>query len=74
MTPPIENLPTWLVDWSLVTIIDNTLPPRDPNDDDMKTTRTTRGTTRGTTRTTSPRSSENPTRTNSAAPAAAFAA
>src|SRR5262249_33938772 len=34
MTPPIENLPTWLVDWSLVTIIDNTLPPRDPNDDD----------------------------------------
>ena len=34
MTPPIENLPAWLVDWSLVTIIDNTLPPRDPNDDD----------------------------------------
>src|SRR5215472_19008698 len=34
MTLPIENVPTWLVDWSLVTIIDNTLPPRDPNDDD----------------------------------------
>jgi len=34
MTPPIENVSTWLVDWSLVTIIDNTLQPRDPNDDD----------------------------------------
>ena len=34
MTQPIENVSTWLVDWSLVTIIDNTLPPRDPNDDD----------------------------------------
>jgi ABC-type Zn2+ transport system substrate-binding protein/surface adhesin len=34
MTPPIEKVPTWLVDWSIVTIIDNTLPPRDPNDDD----------------------------------------
>jgi len=34
MTPPIENVSTRLVDWSLVTIIDNTLPPRDPNDDD----------------------------------------
>jgi hypothetical protein len=33
MTPPIENVP-WLVDSSVVTIIDNTLPPRDPNDDD----------------------------------------
>jgi hypothetical protein len=33
MSPPIENVPTWLVDWGLVTIIDNTLPPRDPNDD-----------------------------------------
>ena len=31
MTLPIENVPN---DWSLVTIIDNTLPPRDPNDDD----------------------------------------
>ena len=34
MTPPIENVSTRLVDFSLVTIIDNTLPPRDPNDDD----------------------------------------
>ena len=33
MSPPIENVPTWLVDWGLVTVIDNTLPPRDPNDD-----------------------------------------
>ena len=23
----------WLVDWSLVTIMGNTLPPRDPNDE-----------------------------------------
>jgi hypothetical protein len=29
-----ENISTWLVDWSIVTIIDNTMPPRDPNDDD----------------------------------------
>jgi hypothetical protein len=35
MIPRIpEKVLTWLVDWSLVTIIDNTLPPRDPNDDD----------------------------------------
>jgi len=34
MTPPIENVPIWLVDSSVVTIIDITLPPRDPNDDD----------------------------------------
>jgi hypothetical protein len=34
MIPRIpENVSTWLVDWSLVTIIDNTLPPRDPNDE-----------------------------------------
>jgi len=34
MTPLIlENISTWLVDWSLVTIMGNT-PPRDPNDDD----------------------------------------
>jgi len=33
MTPSIpENF--WLVDWSLVTIIDSTMPPRDPNDED----------------------------------------
>jgi hypothetical protein len=36
MTPRIpENLSTWLIDWTLVTIImGNTMPPRDPNDDD----------------------------------------
>jgi len=35
MTPPIlENISSWLVDWSLVTIMDNAPPPRDPNDDD----------------------------------------
>ena len=35
MTPRIpENMPTWLVDWSFVTIMGNTMPPRDPNDDD----------------------------------------
>ena len=34
MTPPIlENISSWLVDWSLVTIMGNTLPPRDPNDE-----------------------------------------
>jgi hypothetical protein len=34
MTPPIlENISTWLVDWSLVTIMGNTTPPRDPNDE-----------------------------------------
>jgi len=25
---------TWLVEWSLVAIIGNTMPPRDPNHDD----------------------------------------
>jgi hypothetical protein len=29
-----ENVPTWLADWGVVTIMDNTMPPRDPNDDD----------------------------------------
>ena len=29
-----ENSSTWLVDWSAVTIMVNTMPPRDPNDDD----------------------------------------
>ena len=29
-----ENVFTWLVDWSIVTIVRNTMPPRDPNDDD----------------------------------------
>ena len=29
-----ENIPALLVDWSLVTIMGDMLPPRDPNDDD----------------------------------------
>jgi len=29
-----ENISTWLVDWSLDTIMGATAPPRDPNDDD----------------------------------------
>jgi hypothetical protein len=29
-----ENVPTWSIDGSLVTIISDMLPPRDPNDDD----------------------------------------
>ena len=34
MTPNIlENISSWLVDWSLVTIMGNTTPPRDPNDE-----------------------------------------
>jgi hypothetical protein len=28
------NVSIWLVDWSVVTIMGNTMPPRDPNDDD----------------------------------------
>jgi hypothetical protein len=30
----LENVSTWLVDWSIVTIMGNTMPPRDPNDYD----------------------------------------
>jgi hypothetical protein len=33
MTPP-ESISAWLVNWSLLTIIGDVLPPRDPNDDD----------------------------------------
>jgi hypothetical protein len=29
-----ENVSTWLVDRSILTIIGNTMPPRDPKDDD----------------------------------------
>jgi len=29
-----ENVSIWLVDWSVVTIMGNMMPPRDPNDDD----------------------------------------
>jgi hypothetical protein len=31
-----ENVSTWLVDWSIVTIMGNTMPPRDPDDDDTE--------------------------------------
>src|SRR6266581_4322717 len=35
MTPRIpENFSTWLVDWSIVAVMSDTPPPRDPNDDD----------------------------------------
>ena len=35
MIPHIpENVSTWLVDWRLVTIMGEAIPPRDPNDDD----------------------------------------
>ena len=35
MTPRIpENFSTRLVDWNRVTIISDTMPPRDPDDDD----------------------------------------
>jgi hypothetical protein len=35
MTPPIgENVSAWSVDWSIVTIRGNKMPPRDPDDDD----------------------------------------
>jgi hypothetical protein len=35
MTPRIpENIIIWLVDWSLVTIMGNPMPPRDPRDDE----------------------------------------
>ena len=30
----LENVSTWLVDRSILTIIGNTMPPRDPKDDD----------------------------------------
>ena len=29
-----ENVSTLLVDWSIVTIMGNTMPPRDPDDDE----------------------------------------
>ena len=58
MAPHIrENIFTWLVDWSVVTIMGNTPPPRDPNDDDDEEKKTKRMRTR--TRTKNCRSSEN---------------
>ena len=29
----LEDISTWLVDWSLITIMSNTPPPPDPNDE-----------------------------------------
>jgi hypothetical protein len=29
-----ESVPTWPVDWGLLAVIGNKMPPRDPNDDD----------------------------------------
>jgi hypothetical protein len=29
-----EKVSTWMVDWSIVTIMGNRMPPRGPNDDD----------------------------------------
>ena len=29
-----ENVSIWLADWRVVTVMGNTMPPRDPNDDD----------------------------------------
>ena len=34
--PAFESVPTWSVDWGLLAIIGNKMPPRDPNDDDDK--------------------------------------
>ena len=32
--PAFESVPTWWVDWGLLAIIGNKMPPRDPDDDD----------------------------------------
>jgi hypothetical protein len=32
--PAFESVPTWSVDWGLLAVIGNKMPPRDPNDDD----------------------------------------
>jgi hypothetical protein len=29
-----EDIPGWWVDWSLITLMGNAVPPRDPNDDE----------------------------------------
>ena len=41
MTPHIpEEFSTRLIDWSPFVIMGNTMPPRDPDEDDERTTRT----------------------------------
>ena len=54
-------------EWKLVTIMGNTMPPRDPNDDDDDDDdddERTKATTPNRTTSASRRSSENPTKTN----------
>jgi hypothetical protein len=35
MTAPVpESVSTWLIDWSILAVMGNAMPPRDPNDDD----------------------------------------
>ena len=52
------------VEWRLVTIMGNTMPPRDPNDDDEMMMTRTKATTPNRTTSAGRRSSENPTKTN----------
>ena len=37
-----ENVSTWLVDWSILSVMGKTMPPRDPNHDDDTTTKKTK--------------------------------
>ena len=30
----LEGIPTWSVDWGILAVLGNEMPPRDPNDDD----------------------------------------
>ncbi len=53
-----ENVSTWLVDWRIVSIMGNTMPPRDPTA--MMMMPRTKTATPNQTRTSSRRSSENP--------------
>ena len=32
--PAFESVPTWSVDWGLLAVMRNEMPPRDPNNDD----------------------------------------
>ena len=32
--PAFESVPTWSVDWGLLAIVGNKMPPRDPYDDE----------------------------------------
>jgi hypothetical protein len=35
MTAPVpESVSAWLVDWHILVVMGNTMPPRDPNHDD----------------------------------------